>query len=229
MQKILKRSINSYNPGPEIYESVAQAKRQLNNPDNFLRYAREILDLTPKKSGTLLDVGCGLGWLVQEANCRGFDACGVDNSKNLVKLGKKKLNLNLSTSFPKKKKFDSIIAKHVLEHIKSAEPFLKKILKSLAPGGIFVVACPNNTSLMHWIFGARWYGLCPNQHVWQFTPSILSMLLQKNGFKINKIIINSLDYKPKGIKLIIFWFLTNLSNILGIGDQIVIICSRRKV
>ena len=226
MLKLLKKSTRQSNSGPEIYENVVEARKQLKNPSNFKRYAREILDLVPKKTGTVLDVGCGLGWLVQEANKRGFDAWGVDSSKTLVRFGKAKLGLNLSNSFPKNK-FDIVIAKHVLEHIKPAEPFLKKILNSLAPEGVFIVACPNNKSLMHWIFGSRWYGLCPNQHVWQFTPKILSVLLEVNGFNIDKIIINSLDYKPGGIKQGAFWFLTNLANILRIGDQVIIICSRR--
>lgn len=226
MAKLSKKSLNP-NPGSEIYESELEARSQLQNPANYQHYAREILDFLPKKFGTLLDVGCGLGWLVKEAKSRGYKAIGMDTSKILVRLGKKELKLDLYNSYPKNKKFDVIVAKHVLEHIKSAEFFLKNISKLLSADGVFLVACPNNASLMHWTFGSRWYGLCPNQHVWQFTPGTLSMLLEKNGFKIDKIIIDSLDYKPNGIKLAAFWFLTNLANILRIGDQIVIICSRR--
>ncbi len=223
----LKKSLNPPNPGPEIYDDPKEAKKQLQNPENFERYARELLKLLPVGKGLLLDVGCGLGWLVKEANSLGFRASGVDPSKTLVNLGKKELDVDLKITFPKNQKFDVVVAKHVLEHIFKIDKILRQIFYVLKPGGYFLVACPNNASLLHWLFGNRWYGLRPAQHVWQFTPKTLTALLKRNGFKIEKVIVNSLDYQPGGTKQIIFGFLTNLANLFQIGDQVVVICRRR--
>lgn len=226
MAKNWKKSLNPSSPGPEIYDDPKEAGKQLQHPENFKRYARDILQLLPIRQGRLLDVGCGLGWLVKEAASVGFTASGVDPSQTLVSLGKKELGVNLTVTFPINQKFDVVVAKHVLEHITEADQFLGKISHVLKPGGYFLTACPNNYSLMHWIFRDRWYGLCPSQHVWQFTPKSLSALLVRNGFKIDKVIVNSLDYQPGGVKQIVFWFLINLANLFRVGDQVVIICRR---
>lgn len=208
------------------YESVTEARRQLAHPADFRRYAADVLDLLPVRSGSLLDVGCGLGWLVKEANDRGFAAVGVDPSRTQTRTGRENLKVSLTTTYPRGK-FDVVIAKHVLEHVKKTDEFLKRVRNALKPSGYFLVACPNNYSLMHFIFQNRWYGLCPSQHVWQFTPESLKALLRRNGFKIERTVINSLDYQPVGIRRIIFGFLTHLANFLKIGDQVVVICRRR--
>lgn len=209
-------------------EALRQWKTQA---DGFRKYAREILDLLPIKKGHLLDVGCGLGWVVAEAKKRGFLAMGIDPKKDYVRIGRRYLRANLKVAslenFTTKKKFDVVVAKHVLEHIVKPGEFLAKTRHLLRPGGYLVVACPNIRSLMAWIFRQRWYGLCPSEHVWQFTPKILRLLLEENGFKIEKVVVNSLDYQPPGWKGVVFSLLVAVANFLKIGDQVVIVCRLR--
>ena len=121
------------------------------------------MDLVPVKNGKLLDVGCGLGWTVAEAQKRGFTAVGIDPKIQFVNFGKKKFGVNLQTTslekFKTKEKFVVVILKHVLEHIVKPEPFLSKIREVQGVRGCLVVACPNMNSLMARIFLDRWYGL----------------------------------------------------------------------
>lgn len=218
-------------PTNEIYDSVAESEKQYKTQKiKFEQYAKDLLDFLPTTSGKLLDVGCGLGWVVAEANKRGFDALGIDQAKPYIKTGKKHLGVNLQVSdlehFRTSEKFDALVLKHVLEHIKDADNFLKKAHTLLNKNGILLVACPNIDSLMYWLFKQKWYGLQPAQHVWQFTPVLISKVIARNGFTIERVITNNLDYDVPGIKGIIFRFLTTVADIIGKGDQVVVIAKK---
>lgn len=198
--------------------------------EEFQIFAREILNILPLKNGYLLDVGCGLGWVVAEAKKCGFQAVGIDKNKQIVSVGREKLKVNLKPvsleKFFSRKKFDVIILKHVLEHIEKPKPFLKKIHRLLTPGGYLIVSCPNMNSLMARIFLDRWYGLRPLEHRWQFTPQTLPKILKDNNFKIEKVIITNLWYRVPGWKGLIFKILLFTADLLKIGDQVIVIARK---
>ncbi len=226
------KQVKTNYPDQSIYQSKTESARQLKNEaENFRRYSRELLDLLPMTSGELLDVGCGLGWLVAEAQKRGFVACGIDEAKPFIEVGRKALGVPLSHSsladYKTKKKFDVIVLKHVLEHIEDPQNFLAKTNSLLKNNGLILVACPNIRSLMFWLFHCRWYGLQPAQHVWQFSPATLVGLIKLQGYKIDKVVTTSLDYQPGGFKQIAFFLLTNLANWTGLGDQVIIIARKK--
>jgi 2-polyprenyl-3-methyl-5-hydroxy-6-metoxy-1,4-benzoquinol methylase len=225
------RISDSFWPTSQIYDSLSEAERQFSTQETkFKKYARELLDLLPKGQGKLLDVGCGLGWVVAEAHKRGFDAMGIDQAKPFVVTGKERLNANLYLSdlehFQTEEKFDVVVLKHVLEHVKNADKFLQKAHQLLNKKGLLLIACPNIDSLMFWIFQDRWYGLQPAQHVWQFTPKLISEVISRNGFLIEKVITNSLDYDVPGLKGIAFKILTSVANLINKGDQVVVIAKK---
>lgn len=231
MKKAKKSRSNSTWPTSKIYDSLSEAERQFfTQKDKFKKFARELLDFLPKRDGKLLDVGCGLGWVVAEAENRGFSAIGIDQAKPYINTGKKYLKLNLILSdlehFQTEEKFDVVVLKHVLEHVKNADKFLQKAHQLLNKKGLLLIACPNIDSLMFWIFQDRWYGLQPAQHVWQFTPKLISEVISRNGFLIEKVITNSLDYEVPGLKGIAFKILTTVANLINKGDQVVVIAKK---
>lgn len=226
-------STKTFWPTSEIYDSLEEAEQQLFfRKSKYKKYASDLLNFLPNRSGRLLDVGCGLGWVVLEANKRGFSALGIDQAKPYVTLGKKHLKVDLRVSdlehFHSNKKFDVLVLKHVLEHIKDADKFLKKANQLLNNNGVLLVACPNIDSLMYWVFKNRWYGLQPAQHVWQFTPKLISQVISRNGFTINRLVTNNLDYDVPGLKGIIFKLLLFLADIIGKGDQVVVVARKHK-
>jgi 2-polyprenyl-3-methyl-5-hydroxy-6-metoxy-1,4-benzoquinol methylase len=230
--KVLMRDLGQ---GKEMYESREEAEKQfLTQGEKFRKYADEILDFLPVKKGKLLDVGCGLGWVVAQAKDRGFDAMGIDESKVYVGVGEKHLGVDLfpyslETMYSKRQKkfrnYDVVILKHVLEHVENPKKFLEIIKEFLVPGGKLLVACPNINSLMFRLFSERWYGLVPNQHLWQFSAKTLARLLESNGFNIKRIEITNLDYQVKGIKGIIFSILLKIADIFKLGDQVVVLAT----
>lgn len=86
-------------PTDEIYNSLEEAERQFSTQKiKFQKFARDLLDFLPLSSGKLLDVGCGLGWVVAEANKRGFAAIGIDQAKPFVVTGERRLKVDLRVS-----------------------------------------------------------------------------------------------------------------------------------
>lgn len=188
------------------------------NDEDKRRYARELLDYLPKNiSGNLLDVGCGRGkFLVKEARRRGFKAVGIDPL----------INTDLE-HYQTSQKFEVITAKHVIEHVRDLDRFLRKCRDLLKSNGLFLISCPNIKSLMYYIFKNKWYGLQPAQHVWQFTPELLTAVLKRNELEIISKNITSLDYQVKGFKGIVFALLLAMAKILPVGDQLV--CLAKKI
>ena len=123
----------------DIYSSSEQARKHLSSQyKEFTLFARNILDQVEHKNGKLLDVGCGFGWVVAEAEKRGFDAIGIDPSKIYTDLGRKTLKVKLIVrsleNYRTNRKFDVIIINHVLEHIEDPIKFLvktKTLLKNI--------------------------------------------------------------------------------------------------
>ncbi len=205
-------------------EALKQIKTQ---EKEFTAMADDILDLVPVQKGKLLDIGCGIGWVVKEANTRGFVASGIDTNPEYVSAGKKYLKVNLIHSslenFKTKQKFDVVVLKHVLEHIIDPQDFLAKVKKLVAPKGYIMVSCPNIHSLMAMLFLERWYGLVPMEHRWHYTQNNLPQLLSKNGFNIKRVVISNMWYKVPGLKGVIFWVILRIADMLNAGDQITVV------
>ncbi len=82
----------------------------------------DFLEILPKNS-RILDIGCGNGRHIIEAKKRGLNAVGIDISKNLLKIAKRKagapLVLGNALSLPfKDRAFDSSICTAVIHHFK---------------------------------------------------------------------------------------------------------------
>lgn len=193
--------------------------------------AKDIVDLIPVKSGKVLDVGCGIGWVVAEANRKGFRGMGIDINPEYVAAGKEYLNVDLRPvsleKFRTKEKYDVVILKHILEHIADPKPFLDKVKKLMKPGGILIVSSPNIDSLMARIFLDRWYGLRPQEHRWQFTKKSLPRLLRQNGFSVRKVVVSSLWYDPPGWKKPVFNVLMKAADLTNSGDMVTVVARYR--
>ena len=144
-----------------------------------------------KKSGKLLDIGCGLGYLIEQAGKEGWEAMGLEISDYAVKvcLDKKlevlKGQVEKLGSFSSS--FDVIVAQDVLEHVFSPENFLNRINKLLKNNGLLVLELPNNSSLRAKLFGKAWIEYIPPVHLNFFDKSTLNRILWNHGFEVKKI------------------------------------------
>lgn len=163
--------------------------RKMELSDRFKKYLAIIEKY--KQGGTLLDIGCGLGYFVEVAgkSRESWDAYGLELNKylageaNKTLSGKVKVGSLSSIPFPSKF-FDCITGFDVLEHSIEINKNLQNIQKALKDDGIVVIQSPNYRSLMQYITGSFWDWWALPDHVLHFSPETLTAALEKNGFTL---------------------------------------------
>ena len=203
------------------------------NSRKYFEYMREILNIVQlyKTKGEVLDIGCGVGFLVELATKMGYNAQGIDPSM-AARFAREERGLNIiqgnlfEAKFPDKR-FDIIVMNHVLEHISEPVPLLREVNRILKNDGIFITCQPNIRSLMFFIQKANWYPLQPQEHLWQFTPKSVALLLEKGNFTVVKSIITSVDHRPYiGLKGIIKKIILGMAQAINLGDSCIIVARK---
>lgn len=134
------------------------------------------------KHGTLLDIGCAMGILLEEANKVGFRAQGIDISKDAVAYCNKK-GLDVSQTWPKNKRFDVVTAFEIIEHERDPLGMMMRVHTLLKNNGIAVLTTPNHSSFWRKIMGKWWVGYHHPEHVTFWDTQSLGFLMKKSGFK----------------------------------------------
>jgi len=100
--------------------------------------------------GTILDLGCGKGELVQNLSVNGSNTIGYDISYVAIEKGKlefpliaDKLFVGDVTSIPENN--DTIILHMVYAFIENKKDFIEQIKSKLSPGGILIISTPVRT------------------------------------------------------------------------------------
>lgn len=141
-----------------------------------------------KRQITLLDVGCALGVLLDEAEKQGIQAEGVDLSKDAVTYVQDmghKATYGTAASFHKlfpSKRFNAITACEVIEHEYSPKKMVTAIYDMLKPGGYALVTTPNHGSWWRKVMGKYWPGYQHKEHLYFFDPASLETLFFRVGF-----------------------------------------------
>jgi SAM-dependent methyltransferase len=134
----------------EYYEGTAQeielSKIRYQKVSEFL--TEQLNYLHPAK-GNLLDVGCGYGFFLLEAQKNGWQVFGTELSHIAVNYAHEKQHLpnvffsDLSDIEFSIDKFDAINLTNVLEHVPSPTQILENCHNRLAAGGILLIRVPN--------------------------------------------------------------------------------------
>ncbi len=105
---------------------------------------------------SVLDVGCGGGYITQALSEAGFAATGVDHSMLAVRAavakalkgGGGRYSVADAHRLPyANETFDGVVLSEVLEHVKDPGVVLAEAARVLGPGGVMVVTGPNRTRL----------------------------------------------------------------------------------
>lgn len=88
---------------------------------------------------------------------------------------------------------------HVLEHTVDPWDYLKVAHHNLDKNGKIIIGVPNMESWEFKTFGKNWFHLVPDYHLWHFSAISMQKLLEKNGFKIDKIDWWSPEHHPTGL------------------------------
>ena len=165
---------------------------------------------TTKKTGSLLDVGTGIGQFLALARDSYSEVYGTEVSSVAIQIAKEKYDLDTFQGTIEDinwqgKVFDNISLFHVLEHVHDPKSVLRMCHSLLSADGVLVIAVPNEVSslrarLRTWTmnaglkerrglgkFGLPRVDLGPQTgevHLSHFTPDVLGKLLQNTGFSV---------------------------------------------
>jgi SAM-dependent methyltransferase len=137
--------------------------------------------------GSLLDVGCWLGFLLDEARLRGWQVVGVEPSRFASEHARNRLGLDVRTSdlFTAELplgSFDAIVLADVIEHLPDPGAALERLAGLLAPDGVLLLVLPDAGSRVARWLGRRWWSVIPT-HVQYFTRRSLATLLGRHGWQ----------------------------------------------
>lgn len=144
----------------------------------------------------LLDIGCAMGVLLEEARTVGFSSVGIDLSADAVSYCKQhSLTAYTGTVYTVKRlkasSFDVISAFQIIEHERDPLRMMKRVYKLLKKGGLVVLATPNQGGIWQKIMGKRWFGYRHPEHVVLLDFDTMRKLLQKAGFSHIEILSDS--------------------------------------
>jgi ubiquinone/menaquinone biosynthesis C-methylase UbiE len=140
------------------------------------------------RGGSVLDVGCGNGWLLAEFQSRGWSAEGVDFSSWAEPFARRHgYTLHRTTlegaGLPENR-FDVVTSTSTLEHIARPCEHVREILRVLKPGGTaYVAGMPNYGSLAVRLGLSAFAHNLPPRHVNYFTRASLRNLLAMPGIR----------------------------------------------
>ncbi|MBU1136270.1 MAG: class I SAM-dependent methyltransferase [Nanoarchaeota archaeon] len=165
----------------------------LNPPKLDERYKRILEFIEPRKNEKILVIGTGVFpkieyFLFYDFGCKNIfsgdiDKKNIENGKKVLP-GLEFLELDAQKKFPFKCGiFDKIIFTEVLEHLKNEDFALKGIKRVLKSDGDLILSVPKK----------RWFSIFSPiywiQHKREYSENSIKKVLEKNGFKINKIIV----------------------------------------
>ncbi|HEX6116172.1 MAG TPA: class I SAM-dependent methyltransferase [Solirubrobacterales bacterium] len=137
--------------------------------------------------GAILDVGCWVGFLLDEARARGWrETTGIEPSLFASGYARSKLGLDVRTEdlFDAElpgRHYDAVVLGDVLEHLTAAGAALDRVAGLLAPGGVLALELPDAGSRVARLLGPRWWSVIPT-HVHYFTRESAATMLRRHGY-----------------------------------------------
>ena len=132
---------------------------------------------------TLLDIGSGFGFFLDDANRSGFEAIGIEPAKKLAEYARKKYRLPVINQsiddFKPTKKYDFITLIHVIEHFTDPISVIKKFKKLLNKDGILYIETPNLDSYLYRAEQRNYTFLTPPDHLFIFSQFSIYRLIEK--------------------------------------------------
>ncbi len=142
-----------------------------------------------KKCCRILDIGCSLGFLLHQAQCRGWEAYGLEVSAFACEFAHDKFGIHMHHGILQEGVyaegfFDVVICSHVLEHVPSPRRLVQLIRSILRPKGAALILVPTQfSSPSYKLFGGL-RGDGPPLHLHFFSRRTLICLLKQEQFRV---------------------------------------------
>jgi len=151
-------------------------------------YLEDIARYRGRVGGRLLEIGCGHGDFLIQAQRQGYQLTAVEYSPSAATIAQSRVpdaavhcGLLEDARFPAAS-FDVCVLCDVIEHDRDPLQLVRTILSLLKPEGILYVATPSLDSWSARMLGRHWMEYKP-EHLSYFTPNTLRNLLYKAGYR----------------------------------------------
>jgi len=150
--------------------------------------AQVVCSVLPEES-SVIDIGCGSGLLVDLLDRAGYYVVGLDWSAPAIEYANRHyrgryLLANVEQGLDIGRKFDCVVASHILEHLENPHDFLQSVKGIMEPDGYLVIAVPN----LGWYDPNSIYRsvstLFDSEHVVGYSPKGVRRLLEANRYKV---------------------------------------------
>jgi predicted SAM-dependent methyltransferase len=133
----------------------------------------------------------------------GLDAWGLDPSpaacETARRIGIEVVNVGVEEAEVEPASQDGVVLWHTLEHFDDPASALARINVWLRPGGAAVVAVPDLAGLQARIGGDRWFHQDVPRHRTHFTPVGLEALLERTGYRVERVRHLLVEQNPFGM------------------------------
>ena len=147
--------------------------------------------LTGKRTGALLDYGCGTGAFLHEMATRGWAVHGLEPSPDAREFARNQYGLEVKSSDALKSfapsSMDVITLWHVLEHVHQLHETVETLAALLKPEGVLLVAVPNFTSPDAAHYQEYWAAYDVPRHLYHFSPEAMSQLMVAHRLHVKQL------------------------------------------
>lgn len=180
-EKLIRQYYSKIN---STYYNYPAIHAKLNTDKNVVSRIQEF-----KKSGKVLEIGCGNGFLLKMLADIGYDCVGLEPSPKAFQFAKEENNLKVINSFLEantfeENTFDVVIILDVLEHLYQPNEVMKLIYRVLKPEGIVLAVTGDVLSLNAKIWKSKWFYFFTWEHISFFSKSSLKQLFVKTNFHV---------------------------------------------
>lgn len=151
--------------------------------------------------GSLVEIGSGMGCLLNFFKNDGWTTIGVEPNAGLGAYARREFGLTVIDGTLEDAKLAANSAEvatmmHVIEHVPDPASTLAEVYRVLKPGGCFVLETPRYDTLMFRLLGRRERSLSCDGHIYFFTSQTLAKMTAKAGFKLARI-----DYVGRSLSM----------------------------
>jgi 2-polyprenyl-3-methyl-5-hydroxy-6-metoxy-1,4-benzoquinol methylase len=148
-----------------------------------------------RKPGRCLDIGASAGFFVKTAADHGWDAHGIELSRDTAELARERYGVDvacarLEESTFEPGSFDAVTLWDVIEHVPDPVDTMRRVSALLKPDGVVGILTPNLDGLFarcSYKIARRiqyWPAVEPPWHLFQFSIQSLTALLELAGLEI---------------------------------------------
>ena len=141
-----------------------------------------------KKTGKILDIGCGTGEFLKVFKDANWKTLGVEPDPDVRKIAIENYNLDIKEETEIKNfetgSFDVITMWHVLEHVPRLNERIEDLKRLVKLDGIIIIAVPNCDSFDAEIYKEFWGAYDVPRHLYHFSPKDINAIFKNHDLKV---------------------------------------------